>query len=94
MNAEHFAKHAKRFVLFLHLESANNSRQLPVQSCVLAGQRGQARLPDHELIVVELWCSIERPFKLSLLSRSEQLAVGKVGLPPLIGLELIETEVL
>ena len=61
----------------------NESRKLTLQSCVLAGQRGQARLPDHELIVVALWCSIERPFTIKVTKPVRTARTRKASSLPL-----------
>ena len=46
-------------------------------------ERGQARLPDLELIRVELRIHLERLSRLDQMTEYQNLRVGKVGLPPL-----------
>jgi hypothetical protein len=46
-------------------------------------QRGQARLPDLELITIEFRSFLERFFNAELSEHCESLWVRKAGLPPL-----------
>ena len=51
---------------------------------VVTQERGQALLPDLELLVVDRVNGLKGFLATSALSQIEKLQVGKAGLPPLL----------
>ncbi|MGI8837172.1 MAG: hypothetical protein ACR2H4_11120 [Pyrinomonadaceae bacterium] len=50
-----------------------------------AQERGQARLPNFELIRLEVLIGAGQAFNVKAFTQSKNLKVGKAGLPPLFG---------
>jgi hypothetical protein len=48
-------------------------------------ERGQARLPNLELIGLEVLSGAGKAFNVRAFTQSKSLEVGKAGLPPLFG---------